>query len=147
MLITLAAAACMTSRRAFLQHTRCSWLAARGEAARDMSSRSDGTNCRALDSLPEFLHHGRHDHRRRSCASLDRRCQRNARWDRHEKSRPTPSTRSGRISQLFLVGDYMFDSTLNGVLDSAEYVAAWLAAQMAETNRTLRRERFCEFAA
>jgi protoporphyrinogen oxidase len=31
---------------------------------------------------------------------------------------------------LFFVGDYMFDSTLNGVLDSAEYVAAWLAAKM-----------------
>lgn len=29
---------------------------------------------------------------------------------------------------FFLVGDYMFDSTLNGVLDSAEYVARWLAA-------------------
>jgi hypothetical protein len=32
---------------------------------------------------------------------------------------------------LFLVGDYLFDSTLNGVLDSADYVAAWLAAQIA----------------
>jgi hypothetical protein len=33
---------------------------------------------------------------------------------------------------LFLVGDYLFDSTLNGVLDSAEYVARWIAANMAE---------------
>jgi hypothetical protein len=33
---------------------------------------------------------------------------------------------------LFVVGDYLFDSTLNGVHDSAEYVAGWLSAQMLE---------------
>jgi hypothetical protein len=33
---------------------------------------------------------------------------------------------------LFVVGDYLFDSTLNGVLDSADYVASWLAALMTE---------------
>ncbi len=33
---------------------------------------------------------------------------------------------------LFLVGDYLYDSTLNGVLDSAEYVAAWIAANAAQ---------------
>jgi hypothetical protein len=31
---------------------------------------------------------------------------------------------------LFTVGDYLFDSTLNGVLDSATYVAQGLAAEM-----------------
>jgi protoporphyrinogen oxidase len=30
---------------------------------------------------------------------------------------------------LFIVGDYLYDSTLNGVLDSAEHVAGWLAAE------------------
>jgi hypothetical protein len=30
--------------------------------------------------------------------------------------------------QLFVVGDYLYDSTLNGVLDSADHVAGWLAA-------------------
>ena len=30
---------------------------------------------------------------------------------------------------LFVVGDYLYDSTLNGVLDSAEHVAGWLAAE------------------
>ena len=30
---------------------------------------------------------------------------------------------------MFVVGDYLFDSTLNGVLDSADYVADWLAAE------------------
>ena len=32
---------------------------------------------------------------------------------------------------LFVVGDYLFDSTLNGVLDSAEHVAGWIAADLA----------------
>jgi hypothetical protein len=35
---------------------------------------------------------------------------------------------------LFVVGDYLFDSTLNGVLDSAEYVAGWVAAELVATN-------------
>jgi hypothetical protein len=30
---------------------------------------------------------------------------------------------------LFVVGDYLYDTTLNGVLDSAEHVAGWLAAE------------------
>jgi len=30
------------------------------------------------------------------------------------------------------LGDYLFDSTLNGVLDSAEYVAHWIAALVSE---------------
>jgi hypothetical protein len=35
-------------------------------------------------------------------------------------------------SRLLLVGDYLFDSTLNGVLDSANHVAEWLAAEMGQ---------------
>ena len=31
---------------------------------------------------------------------------------------------------LFVVGDYLFDSTINGVLDSADYVAEWLAEEI-----------------
>jgi len=37
--------------------------------------------------------------------------------------------------RLLLVGDYLFDSTLNGVLDSADYAAGWLAAMMADEER------------
>lgn len=37
---------------------------------------------------------------------------------------------------LYLVGDYLYDSTLNGVLDSAEYVAAWIAARIADAPRS-----------
>ncbi|MFO0905227.1 MAG: FAD-dependent oxidoreductase [Pirellulales bacterium] len=32
--------------------------------------------------------------------------------------------------RLFVVGDYLFDSTLNGVLDSADYVSEWIASQI-----------------
>jgi monoamine oxidase len=32
--------------------------------------------------------------------------------------------------ELFVVGDYLFDSTINGVLDSAEHVAGWVAADL-----------------
>jgi predicted NAD/FAD-dependent oxidoreductase len=35
---------------------------------------------------------------------------------------------------FFVVGDYLFDSTLNGVLDSAEYVASWVATELADTH-------------
>jgi protoporphyrinogen oxidase len=33
---------------------------------------------------------------------------------------------------LFVVGDYLFDSTLNGVLDSADTVAEWIAEEVTE---------------
>jgi monoamine oxidase len=35
-------------------------------------------------------------------------------------------------AELFVVGDYLFDSTLNGALDSADYVAHAIAARIAE---------------
>lgn len=33
-------------------------------------------------------------------------------------------------SRLFVVGDYLFDATLNGVLDSADYVSDWVVAEL-----------------
>ncbi|MFN9878065.1 MAG: flavin monoamine oxidase family protein [Planctomycetota bacterium] len=48
-----------------------------------------------------------------------------------------------RFPGLFVVGDYLFDSTLNGVLDSASYVAEWLASEInslpAQTSRASSR--------
>lgn len=44
--------------------------------------------------------------------------------DRRHQPDPTGHPR------LFVVGDYLYDSTLNGVLDSAEHVAGWLAADL-----------------
>ena len=35
--------------------------------------------------------------------------------------------------ELFVVGDYLFDSTINGVLDSADVVAEWICEDLEET--------------
>ena len=42
------------------------------------------------------------------------------------RHRPCPATHPN----LFVVGDYLYDATLNGVLDSAEHVAGWVAAEL-----------------
>jgi len=86
----------------------------------------------ALDSLPDFLRHGRHDY-------IEGRVHR---WQGAVNAIPggiVPQNLDQRHQpeplehpHLFMVGDYLFDSTLNGVLDSAEYVAAWIAAIMAD---------------
>ena len=46
--------------------------------------------------------------------------------DRH---RPEPPEHA----RLYVVGDYLHDSTLNGVLDSAEFVAECIAEQLVPT--------------
>jgi protoporphyrinogen oxidase len=109
------------------RHTVLGWLLG-GEAARTMAGWTDDDLVAAvLDTLPAALAHFRRGvvearvHRWTGAVSglpggwtplpLDRR------------HRPAPAH-----PNLFLVGDYLFDSTLNGVLDSAEHVAGWLAA-------------------
>ena len=50
-------------------------------------------------------------------------------WSRlpvDRRHRPSPAH-----PLLFVVGDYLYDSTLNGVLDSAEHVAGWVVAEQA----------------
>ena len=37
-----------------------------------------------------------------------------------------------RHPNFFVVGDYLFDSTLNGVADSADCVAGWIAEEEAD---------------
>ena len=123
-----------SSREPGATHSVLGWLVG-GEAAREMSELSDEQLIEAaLDSLPEFLSHGRRFyiegriHRWVGAVnalpggvikrSLDRR------------HRPEPVEHPN----LFFVGDYLFDSTLNGVLDSAGYVAEWVAARMTETS-------------
>lgn len=113
-------------------HGVLGWLLG-GDAAREMCSWSDERLiAAALDSLPHFLAHGRHD-------ILEGRVHR---WEAAVNALPggiTPQDLDRRHQiepidhpNLFFVGDYLFDSTLNGVLDSAEYVAAWLSAEMAD---------------
>ncbi len=118
-----------SSREPGSSHGILGWLVG-GTAAETMNALTDEELISAaLDSLPTFLAHGRKHmvegrvHRWLSAVNaipggivprpLDQRHQ------------PEPIEHP----QLYLVGDYLFDSTLNGVLDSAEYVAAWLAAQ------------------
>lgn len=115
-------------------HGVLGWLLG-GEAALTMHTMSDEQLIEAaLDSLPPFLADGRRYllegavHRwpysvraipgGRAPRPLDQR------------HRPEPV----RHPHLFVVGDYLYDTTLNGVLDSAEYVASWLAALMIETH-------------
>jgi monoamine oxidase len=90
----------------------------------------------ALDSLPAFLPDGRQHF-------LEGRVYR---WlgavngmpgglvpRRHDqRHQPEPLEHP----EFFMVGDYMFDSTLNGVLDSANYVATWIATNISETSET-----------
>jgi monoamine oxidase len=106
------------------------WLIS-GSAAEELAAQSDDELLAlALDSLPEFLQSGRNlvvegkVHRWADAVnaipgglqpmSLDRR------------HRPLAD------HNLFVVGDYLFDSTLNGVLDSAEYTGMWIVSLMAE---------------
>ena len=106
------------------------WLLG-GDSAVELSAFDDESLIeRAVDSLPSFLSQGRallkeaHVHRWLSavnampggaeCKSLE------------ERHCPEPLDHS----RLFVVGDYLFDSTLNGVLDSANFVALWIASQL-----------------
>jgi monoamine oxidase len=112
------------------------WLLG-GQAALEMSPLPDTELiARALDSLPDFLNHGRR-------FFLEGRAHRfiNAVNGIPGGLRPTPLAERHQPEpvehpQLFVVGDYLFDSTLNGVLDSAHYVSNWIAALMAEKSLT-----------
>ena len=109
------------------------WLLG-GEAALGMSALSDEVLiAEALGSLPEMMRGGSecflegHVHRWVGAVNgipggimqqpVDRRHQ------------PEPVEHP----DFFVVGDYLFDSTINGVLDSADYVASWLGARMSPT--------------
>lgn len=120
-----------SSREPEAKHGVLGWLLG-GQAAAEMSELSDDQLiARALSSLPEFLAHGREHF-------LEGRVHR---WVDSVNGLPggaTPQSLERRHrpepiehARLYTVGDYLFDSTLNGVLDSATYVAHGLAAEMA----------------
>jgi hypothetical protein len=102
------------------------WLLA-GDAAMIASNHTDGQLIRrALDSLPSFLRHGRElfveGQVHRWIGSVNGLPGGSPALDmesRHIPERAQPN--------LFTVGDYLFDSTINGVLDSADYVAECLS--------------------
>ena len=108
------------------------WLIA-GDAAERMDTLTDDELiAAALAALPDFLADGRtlavegRVHRWVGAVNAVPGGYRGHSIDRRHRPEPVEHPR------LFVVGDYLFDSTLNGVLDSAEYVAMWLVSLMAE---------------
>lgn len=106
------------------------WLIG-GTSALEMSRLNDQQLIdEALKSLPSFLSCGRrfllegHVHRWVGAVNAMPGGIVPRSHDRRHQPEPTEHP------NLFVVGDYLFDSTLNGVLDSAEFVASWLAARM-----------------
>ena len=112
------------------RHGVLGWLVG-GAAAEDWAARDDDALIAAtLDSLPAWFG----DPRRHL---LEARVHR---WTGAVSAlpggwKPPPIDRRHQPDpvghpHLFVVGDYLYDSTLNGVLDSADYVAGWLAANV-----------------
>jgi monoamine oxidase len=108
------------------------WLLA-GEAALAMSNFDDAALvAKVVDSLPRCL-------RRGGRMPIEGRVHR---WlgsvNGLPGGRPLRDPDSRHVPEpadhpwLFVVGDYLFDSTLNGVLDSADTVAEWIIEEVAE---------------
>lgn len=119
-----------SSRNGSDKHGVLGWLLG-GEPALELSTKTDDELIAAvLDALPPFLQHGRG-------AFVEGRVHR---WERAVNGLPSGYPPRPlevrhvpepiRHSNVLVVGDYLFDSTLNGVLDSADFVADWIAAEM-----------------
>ena len=107
------------------------WLLA-GDAAMIAGNHADEHLVRmALDSLPSFLQHGRElfveGQVHRWIGSVNGMPGGSPVLDMESRHIPQPAQ-----PNLFVVGDYLFDSTLNGVLDSADFVAECLAEMIEE---------------
>jgi hypothetical protein len=122
-----------TSRDPVGRHGVLGWLLG-GEAAASMAGLSDDALVgAAIESLPP--HFAACQHR-----VLEARVHR---WIGAVSAvpggwKPLPVASRHRPSSahpnLFVVGDYLYDSTLNGVLEAADYVAGWLTAELAGTS-------------
>ena len=111
------------------------WLIG-GSAAERMAGLTDEELVQAaLDSLPSQLQHGRssliESRVHRWCSAVSAMPGGPWRLPIDRRHQPEPAEHPG----LFLVGDYLFDSTLNGTLDSATHVAEWIAELAATTGR------------
>jgi len=117
-------------------HGILGWLIG-GDAARDLAAETDDEIVRTvLGSLPPFLSDALSTGGSRMVEA------RVHRWigavsalpggwtamPVERRHQPDPVGHPG----LFMVGDYLYDSTLNGVLDSAARVASWIAAGLAD---------------
>jgi len=113
-------------------HGVLGWLFG-GDAAEEMSDWDDQRLIdAALGSLPSFLSHGKEafleGRVHRWPASVNAMPGGRVQANHDRRHQPAPQSHPN----LFLVGDYLFDSTINGVLDSAHYVASWIAAQLSQ---------------
>lgn len=113
-------------------HSILGWLVG-GAAAQEMSALSDEQLISAaLDSLPASLTHGRayfvEGQVHRWVGSVSALPGGTVPWSLDRRHQPEPIDHPN----LFMVGDYLFDSTLNGVLDSADYVSSWIAGRLSD---------------
>jgi hypothetical protein len=105
------------------------WLLA-GDAATNAGNRTDAELIEmVLDSLPTALQHGRklfvEGQVHRWIDSVNGLPAGSPALDMESRHIPEPAH-----PNLFAVGDYLFDSTLNGVLDSADFVAECLTEEI-----------------
>lgn len=118
-----------SSRNGCRSYGVLSWLLA-GDAALRASSRPDAELVKlVLDSLPASLQHGREfaveGRVYRWIGAVNGMPAGSSGMDMESRHVPEPGKHD-----LLVVGDYLFDATINGVLDSADYVAEWLAEEI-----------------
>lgn len=105
------------------------WLLASDAAMTAVNHTDDELIRIVLDSLPAFLQHGRElfveGHVHRWIGSVNGLPAGVPALEMDLRHIPQPEQ-----PNLFTVGDYLFDSTLNGVLDSADYVAECLTEEI-----------------
>jgi monoamine oxidase len=114
------------------------WLLA-GDAALNLSNFDDDELVRKmLDSLPASLRHGRdfllEAHVHRWVGTVNGLPGGYPLLSPEARHLPEPIEHPG----LFVVGDYLFDSTLNGVLDSADFVTDLIVERTAQERRADR---------
>jgi monoamine oxidase len=124
-----------SSRNGCRTHGVLGWLLA-GDAAMIAGNHTDEQLIRrVLDSLPSFLQRGRdlfvEGQVHRWIDSVNGLPGGSPVLDMERRHVPEPARRN-----LFAVGDYLFDSTINGVLDSADYVAESLAEAIESRSRS-----------
>jgi protoporphyrinogen oxidase len=117
-------------------HGVLGWLIG-GEPALTLSAHTDEDLVRmALDSLPRNLQHGRayfvEGRVHRWLGAVNGLPSGFPTLDMDTRHMPEPIEHP----HLMVVGDYLFDSTVNGVLDSADYVTDWLVVEMEEPRRS-----------
>lgn len=119
-----------SSRQPGGPHGILGWLLG-GEAALSMSKKSDDELIEAaIGSLPSFLSQGRDCfvegkvHRWPGSVNAMPGGMEQTNHDQRHQVEPV------HHPDFYFVGDYLFDSTLNGVIDSAYFVAAWIAAKL-----------------